>query len=33
MEQIMERIMAIFRAHFEKLKADREGITTEEKIY
>jgi hypothetical protein len=33
MEQIMERIMAIFRADFEKMKADREGRTTEEKTY
>jgi hypothetical protein len=33
MEQIMERIMAIFRADFEKMKADLEGRTTEEKTY
>jgi hypothetical protein len=33
MEQIMERIMAIFRADFEKMKDDREGRTTEEKTY
>jgi hypothetical protein len=32
-QQVMERIIAIFKADFEKMKDDREGRTTEEKTY
>jgi uncharacterized tellurite resistance protein B-like protein len=33
MQQIMERIIAIFKADFEQMKADREERTSEKKAY
>jgi hypothetical protein len=32
-QQVMERIMAIFKADFEKLKDDQEGMTSAQKVY